>query len=145
MVMFKYQVDKMKSQASTEFMAIVGVILVFVMIIFVSTSALQLSAQNEEVRRKVGSICSDIREKINKAIYFGFGFSQNVSLPDDVFRVDYNLKISDNKTLICSTEKFSIIEIFVENKITNTTDDPPFTIPKREIKISNSNGVVVIS
>jgi len=143
--MLTYQVDKMKSQASSEFLTIVMIILIFIMIIFISTSALQLSAQKEEVLRKVRSICGDITEKINKAIYFGLGFSQNVSLPDDVFGTDYNLKISDNKTLICSTEKFSIIDMFVENEITNTTDNPPFTIPKKEIKISNSGGVVVIS
>jgi len=135
----------MKAQASTEFIAIVIVIMIFIMIIFVATSALQISAQNEEVYRKVRSICGDIREKINKAIYFGFGFSQNVNLPTDVFGVNYSLNVSDNKTLICSTEKFSVIEMFVENDITNTTHDPPFTIPKREIKISNSEGVVVIS
>jgi len=143
--MLAYQVvDKMKSQSSFEFLTMVSIILIFVLLIFSLVAATQFRAQGEELQRSVKNICSKIGDKINKAIYFGNGFSQNVSLGENIFGTDYTLTIRDNKTLVCSTETFSIMEIFVENKITNTTHDPPFSIPKREIEIKNSDGVVMI-
>ena len=134
----------MKSQASFEFLTIVSIVLIFVLLIFSLLSATQFRAQGIELQKIVKNICSRIGDKINKAIYFGNGFSQNVSLGEDIFGTDYTLTIRNNKTLVCSTERFSIIEIFVENEITNTTHDPPFPVPKREIEIKNSNGIVVI-
>jgi len=138
-------VDRMKSQASLEFMQIVMIVLVFLLVTYTSIASTQFSAQEEEVQRKLSSICGDITDKINKAVYFGFGFSQNISLWKQIYGNNYTLKINDNKTLICSTSKFSIIETFIENKITNSTSNPPFFIPIRTIKISNSRGTVVIA
>jgi len=143
--MLAYQVvDKMKSQSSFEFLTMVSIILIFVLLIFSLVASTQFHAQGEELQRSVKNICSNIGDKINKAIYFGNGFSQNVSLRENIFGTDYTLIIRDNKTLVCSAEKFSIMEIFVENEITNTTHEPPFSIPKREIEIKNSDGVVMI-
>lgn len=143
--MLIYQVvDDMISQASFEFLTIISIILIFILLIFSLVSATQFRAQREELQKTVKNICSRIGDKINKAIYFGNGFSQNVSLGEEIFGTDYSLIIRDNKTLVCSAERFSIIEIFVENNITNKTHNPPFSIPKREIEIKNSKGIVMI-
>jgi len=138
-------VDKMKSQASLEFIQIAIVVLVFLLVTYTSIASTQFSAQEEEVERKLSSLCGDIADKINKAVYFGFGFSQNISLWEQIYGNNYTLKINDNKTLICSTSKYSIIETFIENNITNSTHNPPFFIPIITIKISNSKGNVVIA
>jgi len=144
--MLIYQVvDKMKSQASLEFIQIAMVVLVFLLVTYASIASTQFSAQEEEVQRKLSTVCGDIADKINKAIYFGFGFSQNISLWNQIYGNNYTLKINNNKTLVCSTSRYSIVETFIENNITNSTHNPPFFIPIRTIKISNSGGTTVIT
>jgi len=139
----------MKSQASFEFLALVMVVLLFMLYLFSSASAVQLSARQEEVQRRVSNLCGDISDKINKAVYYGFGFSQNVTLPINILGVNYTANITNNKTLICSTNtsiKFSIIETFTENQIKNSTNqNPPFEIPHKQISINNTNGIVIVS
>jgi len=146
-----YQVvDLMKSQASFEFLSLMLVVLFFMLYTFSSATSIQLSARQDEIQRKLNNVCIDISDKINKAVYYGFGFRQNASLPRNIFGVNYTLEIKDNQTLICSTQnstiRTSIIETFTQTQINNgTNQNPPFQIPIKEIKINNTNGIVMIT
>lgn len=101
-------------------------------------------AQDIEKQKKIENICSDVANKINSAVYFGFGFTQNVSLPEQIYGLNYSITVY-NGTLLCRYDKYVIIEKFITNSTTNTTHDPPFELPRREIKIENSAGIIVIS
>jgi len=143
--MLAYQVaDKMKSQASLEFMAVVVVVLFFLLMLYIPLSARELRTENEETRRKLGSICTDIADKINKAYYFGYGFSQNVSLPDTLYGKNYTVIVNNNRTVVCNTSSEYYIAMFITTHVYNGSYYPPFIIPNKEIIINNSEGVVNI-
>jgi hypothetical protein len=112
---------------------------------YIPIAARQLRTETIENVKKLGSICTDIADKINKAYYFGIGFRQNVSLPETMHGFEYTIIVNDNRTIICNTSTDYSIETFVASSVTNTTDNPPFLIPIKEIQILNSDGVIVIS
>lgn len=140
-----YQVvDRMKAQVSLEFL-IISTIILFILSIFLGVTATnQIRSQETQVQRRVQDICQNVAEKISKTVYYGKGFYQQAVLPPDIYGNDYNIRVENNQTLVCSTEKFSIIKIFVENKIENETSGIPFFIGTGEISISNEGGVVLI-
>lgn len=134
----------MRGQAAFEFMIISSIIMVILLLIFGAASRAQIVSQEGEAQSKVQDICEYVTDKINSAIYYGEGFSQKISLPIQVYGNNYTVEVKNNRTLVCSTTKFSIVEIFAENKITNNTDTPPFFIKPNSIRISNIGGTVII-
>jgi hypothetical protein len=134
----------MKGQVSMEFMIISFVVLSILLLVFATASRTQFFSQETQLQRKVKDICENVADKINKAIYYGGGFSQGIFIPDKVYGNNYTIKVENNRTLVCSTEKFSIVKIFVENKIENETSVPPFFIEKGSVVITNKGGMVKI-
>jgi len=134
----------MKGQVSFEFMIISLIVLSILLLVFATTTKTQIDAQENIMQRRVANLCQDLAEKINKVIYYGKGFTHELDLPNNIYGIDYNLKIQNNKTLVCSTEKFSIVKIIIENKIRNETTQVPFFISLDVTSISNEEGVVVI-
>lgn len=134
----------MKAQAALEFMIISFIILSILLLLFSITTGSQLASQQEEAQNRLNSICKNLVNKINNAIYYGNGFSQEIVIPDSIYGNSYIIEVKNNKTLICSTEKFSLIQMFVENDITNETSNPPFDIKPNSITIENVDKMVVI-
>ena len=137
-------VDRMKGQVSFEFMIITLIVLSILLLVFATTTKTQIDSQQDLMQRRIANLCQDLAEKIDKAIYYGRGFSQELDLPNNIYGIDYNIKIQNNKTLVCSTEKFSIVKIIIENEIRNETAQVPFFISLDATSISNEGGVVVI-
>lgn len=134
----------MKGQVSFEFMIISLIVLSILLLVFATTTKTQIDSQENIMQRRVANLCQDLAEKINKVIYYGKGFNHELELPNNIYGIDYNLKIQNNKTLVCSTEKFSIVKIIIENEIRNETAQVPFFISLNATSISNEGGVVVI-
>ena len=130
----------MKGQAAFEFMMIMS-FLILIMSFYVL--AFQYQFDPRGIQQKLSNICSNIASKIDNAYYFGIGFRQNVTLPDNVGGQTYTITAGD-KILLCKAGKAVAIENFLAN-ITNSTGNPPFNIKTRETKIENINNVVVIS
>lgn len=134
----------MKGQASLEFMMMVIVVLFFIMAFYVYALGKENVALETEKQKNIESMCSDIANKIDSVFFYGSGFKESVYLPEKVYGLDYKINVY-NKTLICSAGKYSFIEKFVSEKITNSTHYPPFQIPNRKITIKNYLGEVRIS
>jgi len=135
----------MKGQVSLEFLLIVSSVLFFLFVFFSAAVSTQLSAQGEQTQRLLSNVCSDVSDKINKAVFYGLGFSQNITLPQTLYGTDYSITVRNNWTLECVTSTASVINIFTNTSIKNSTAYPPFIIPKRQIRISNTGGVVLIT
>ncbi len=134
----------MKAQAALEFMIISFIILSILLLLFSITTGAQLASQQEQAQNRLNSICKNLVNKINNAIYYGNGFSQEIVIPDSIYGNSYTIEVKNNKTLICSTEKFSLIQMFVENDIMNETSSSPFNIKPNSITIENVDKMVVI-
>lgn len=127
-----------------EFMAVVIVVLFFILAFYIVAFGKEGSAQQAERQQKLDSICNNVADRINNAVYYGFGFMQNYSLPPNIDGLNYTMDVG-NKTLACKASIYSSIQTFIADSITNTTHNPPFFIPIREIKIENVLGTIVIS
>lgn len=135
----------MRAQASFEFMIMVIFVLFFILAFYVSVFGKELLAGEEEKRKEIENICNSIADKINSAVYYGNGFSQNISLPEKLYGANYSVKVL-NKTLICDAGKYNSIEKFVAETVTDSKGKaPPFTLEHKKIKIENPVGIVVIS
>ena len=93
---------------------------------------------------RIENICINVAEKINTVYGFGVGTQQNITLPADIQNESYTITVT-NQTVVCRTGEFSSIENLLTDKVRNTTANQPFEIPKRQIKILNVDGTVVIS
>ncbi len=143
--MLIYQaVDLMEGQVAIEFMVISFTVLSILLLVFATTTKNQIGTQETLMQKSLANLCQNLAEKINKAIYYGSGFNQSLELPNNIYGVNYTLNILDNKTLVCSTERFSIVKIFIENTIRNITSNVPFFISLKATSISNQAGVVMI-
>jgi hypothetical protein len=134
----------MKAQVSAEFMAVVIIVLVFSLAFYAMAFGKETTAQREERQGKLNSICNNLATRITNAEYYGFGFIQNYTLPEDLDGLDYNISVGNN-TIVCNTSTYVSIQNFVARNVTNSTNYPPFSIPIKEIKIENILGIVVIT
>lgn len=134
----------MKGQASMELITMVLAILVIIIAFFLASFSRESSIRDDETQRKLNSVCNDVATKIDRAVFFGNGFTQNVTLPGRIFDLQYSIDVY-NRTLLCKAGKFNRIEMFTADRITNTTNYPPFSIPIRQITVNNTQGTIVIS
>ncbi len=127
-----------------EFMSVVIIVLMFILIFYVVSFGKEGAAQQAERQQKLDSVCSNVANRINNAASYGYGFRQNYSLPPNIDGLNYTIDVS-NRSLTCNTSKYTSVQVFVVDTITNSTHIPPFSIPIKEIKIENEFGVVIIS
>lgn len=133
----------MKGQASYELMILIA-FLIMISVLYVSAFRNQFQPDIVEKQEKINNICSDIANKINNAIYFGHGFVQTVNLPDKINDLNYSITVY-NDFISCKIDDYGSMQNFIAENITNTTHNPPFELPIREIKIENVVGTIVIS
>lgn len=119
----------MKSQTSMEFLSSIVVVMFFILAVYVIILG-KVPKENTE------KICKDIASAINSAVFFGSGFSQNVTVPVGV-------KISATNTSLICANKNSFVEILNSEKIKNSTAFAPFEIFGQK-QVKNVLGVVVI-
>ncbi len=131
----------MKGQASFEFMIL---ILVMFMISIISFSAFYgvLGPADSGSALTLNGICAELGQKIDSALFFGAGFSQNISLPKKVSGASYTVSIK-NSTIICKDSKNSFAENFFAAYVSNGTAKE-FFLPLREIEIKNIEGEISI-
>jgi hypothetical protein len=139
----------MRGQAAFEFIVLAVAVLILLFTFFVITFSRQFYLQDIQTQDRLDGVCSDVANKINQAIYFGGGFSQNVTLPNKIYGSNYSIEVqSSTKTLICRTNETnqkSAIKFFIADKVNNMTGSTSFFVPIREVKINNTEGTVVIS
>lgn len=135
----------MNGQVSMEFMVIIVVMLSTVLVFFLASYSKESSIRSDEIQRKLNSVCNDIATKIDKAVSFGNGFTQNITLPAKIYDLNYSVYAVNNETLYCSAGNYNTFANLISGGLNNTTSYAPFYIPIREIKINNTQGVIVIT
>jgi len=134
----------MKGQLGFEFLMIMFIVMLILVLIFTATTSNQVGLQETQKERKLKGVCERVADTINRAVYYGAGFSQTITIPETIYGSNYTLDVIGNKTLVCSNSKTDIISTFIENNITNSTSIAPFSISNKIIIISNNETRVLI-
>jgi len=133
-----------KAQTTLETMMAIGVILVFVLLLynFVLYPRIQQSnyAQTYYLAR---STCTDLSNAINTAAYSGNGFSERVLLPQRLYGTQYNITIREALVQLNWTNGNVYCQYRAKN-VSYNGNLPPFNLPKASYVLNNSNGVVKI-
>lgn len=129
-----------KAQAALEFMIAVIFIMFFMLAVYVVTFGRTVEASYAQGYSVMAEACSQVAKGINDVFYFGYGFSQNMSVPSGNFSVSVS-----NGTVICADSRQSDIELLFANSTVNRTGSPSFAVPQKNIEIKNVLGTVVIS
>jgi|SRR3990172_4931611 len=133
----------MKSQASLEFMVLLG-FMIAISIGFILLFQTQFPSFGGSGQTQIGDVCANVAEKINSAYEYGFGYEQNITLPSTIENQNYTITVT-NQTVICAVGEFGSLQNLIAKNVKNTTNNQPFQIPIRQIKISNMEGTIVIS
>lgn len=126
-----------KAQAATEFLVL------FIILMIALTSATFMTVEKSrdltdiKIALEVTKLLNDASNKINMAFLEGTGFMINLTLPEQIFSLNYTIYIQSN---------YMSVEI---QNITHfkslLTDNITGTLKKGVNFVQNKNGVVVIS
>ncbi len=133
----------MKAQASFEVLVLIA-FLIGISAAYISFFRVQFPETGTATQTKIGDICSNVAGKINTAHELGYGFQHNMTLPIEIDNQSYSITVA-NQTVICRRGDYTLIENLLTSRVNNTTGGQSFDIPKRQIKIENVRGTVVIS
>ena len=128
-------------------MMVVLVSLLFIMIFFLGIAYRQADIQQGETGRRLDSLCTEIAAKIGNAIFYGPGFSQNVTLNPTLYGTNYNITIYNN-AVTCDSSNYNSIKNF-ENvdgfNVSNGIVKAPFNAPFATLRIRNDDklGIVI--
>ena len=126
-----------KAQAATEFLVL------FIILMIALTSATFMTVERSrdltdtKIALEVTKLLNDASNKINMAFLEGSGFMINLTLPKQVFSLNYTIYIQSNymSVEIQNTTHFKSL----------LTDNITGTLKKGVNLVQNKNGVVVIS
>lgn len=126
-----------KAQAATEFLVL------FMILMIALTSATFMTVERSrdltdiKISLEVTKLLNDASNKINMAFLEGPGFMINLTLPEQVFSLNYTIYIQSNymSVEIQNTTHFKSL----------LTDNTTGTLKKGVNLVQNKNGVVVIS
>jgi hypothetical protein len=129
-----------KAQTALEFMVTVIFIMFFMLAAYVAVFGRTAEASYSQRYSVMGDACSQVAKSINDVFYFGYGFSQNITVASGNFSI-----FVANRTVICADREQSVVELLFANRTVNGTGSPSFAVPQGNIKIENALGTVVIS
>ncbi len=120
-----------KSQTSVEFLSSIVVVMFFTLAVYVVILAKISPAENAK------NVCKDIASAINSAVFFGYGYSQNMTIP-------VGIEISATNTTLTCKRGETFIEVMNSEKIRNSTAYAPFEISAGKRQIKNTFGTIII-
>lgn len=121
---------------------IVSVVMIFVITTFAYRSA---EVDALKVRVEAEKMCNSVKSSINQAHTNGPGSSYNITLPQMMFGLDYDMTVySANKLIVLSWRNTSTSCPTITSNVTNVTHGT-FGVFKGVNIVRNNNGVVTFT
>ena len=134
-----------RGQSTIETMFAIGVILVFVSMLYGFLIYPRIDQTNNLQRIYAAkNTCSDLSTVINTVAYNGNGFSQKAALSATLSGARYNITVY-SQIIEVSWENHAIFCQFRARNITYAGKYPPFPLSTTDHRLNNSNGVVNIA
>lgn len=128
---------RMKGQAATEFMVLFGMILILLLVIAYNTQRTVINIGSEKTSAKIDDTADTIMTMLDMVYLQGSGFSANITIPEDIEGLEYEISASDGFLLLNFTGDLKGRRLMAEN-ISGT-------LSKGKNLVSNVDGVLVIS
>ncbi len=143
------QLDK-KAQVSVEFMAYIGVILLFVSIVLVVIYNMQRADESRKTIELLHYVGNQFSDYIYLAIISGNGFSANFSIPRKILGKPYFVHIYNDSNnlsnLVIDCNNYSSVYSLRTGNITNGTSTVfNISVSKGYLYIQNINGQIEVN